>query len=263
MRSLLLLLPVLWLAVFWGLEKFRVRSGLTFLAAAFYVSAALSQIFFNGFETQGVNSEGYQLKGDWLFRLPQPHPASLSEIELTKQILALIHQNLPEGGKIAIGTEQLYVTSESLTWCLQHDLALRGKPVPNEFVNFLTNKGQYSRSGLLHARAILVYVHPSMQYSKPVYDASVALLQFVGATWYKQGTANVFGMDTEGMGTIGYMIVMKDPLTDDQIDQLLAATNATELPSTIEFNPPEDHHLSWAEEMAILKQWEEKRLGWF
>ena len=221
----------------------------------------MSQVFFNGFETEDVNSEGYQLKGDWLFRLPEPHPTSLSEIELTKNLLRLIGQALPNGGKVAIGTEQLYVTSESLVWCQQHELALRGKGVPNEFNNFLTNKGQFSRDGLRQARAILVFVHPTLQYAKPVYDATIAILKFMQDSWLKDGRAGVYPLQTDGMGTIGYLIVLKEPLTDSQIDELLAGTNATELPPTIAFNAPADHRLTWAESTGILRRWLQKRLG--
>lgn len=261
MRSLLLALPIFWLAFFWALERWRLRPGLVFVAAGTYVLCALSQIFFNGFETMGVNSDGYQLKGDWLSRLPQPHPPSLAEINLTIGILGLIHQALPEGGKIAVGTEQLYVTSESLTWCLEHDLALHGQQIPCEFSNFLTVHGQFSRSSLLRARAILVIVHPALQYSPEVYAATGALLKFVADNWYKEGIASVAPLQNEAMGTIGYLIVLKEPLTDAQISQFLAATNAAELPANVEFSPPADRRLTWAEMMEILGRWEKKRLG--
>ena len=262
MRSLLLVLPALWLAFFWALEYARVRIGLTFLAAVAYAGGAFSQVFFNGFDPAIVNSDGYQLKGDWLSRLPQAHPASLAEIELTKGLLRLIHQAMPEGGKVAVGTEQLYVTSESLTWCLEHDLALRGEQVPSAFNNFLTVKGEFCRRSLLDARGILVIVHPSLQYSREVYQATGALLKFVNDTWYKDGTAGVFPLESEGSGTIGLLIVMKQPITDAQIDQLLRATNSTELPANVVFSPPADPRLSWPEMLDILKRWQAKRLGW-
>jgi len=66
MRSLLILLPVFWLGVFWGVECCHVRPGLIFLAAAAYALCGFSQILFNTFEITGAPAEGNQLEGDFL-----------------------------------------------------------------------------------------------------------------------------------------------------------------------------------------------------
>jgi hypothetical protein len=87
MRSLLLVLPVFWLAVFWAMEHWRVRPGYLFLTAVAYVLCAYSQLFFNVFGSKDVSTEGYQLKDDWLSRLPQKYIDVTNGEALTESVL--------------------------------------------------------------------------------------------------------------------------------------------------------------------------------
>ena len=261
MRYIVIMLPVVWLAIFWALEHGRVRSRQVFLAAVAYTLCALGQILFNAFESQGVAAESYQLTGDWLSRFPAWHDNVHSEIELTRGLLDVIHQALPDGGKIAVGTEQLYVTSESLTWSSQHDLALRGQSNPYEFENFLTYDGKISRRVLLHSSAIMVFVHPSLQYSREVYGATGAILHFMAASWITDGTVRVAPLQAQGAGLLGYLLVMNAPLTDAQVTQLITGTKAVELPPDVAFGRDDKDRMSWRECLDILKRWGRKRLG--
>ena len=261
MRSLLVLLPVMWLAVFWVLEKWRVRPGLVFLAALAYGGIAFSQILFNTFGTMDVPTEGYQLEGDWLGRLPQDHGNAPQNVGLTDSLLDMLRHALPDGGKVAIGSEQIHVTSESLAWDLQHNLALRGEPAPFIFENFLQVDGKCCRSALVNARAVIFYVHPALQYSRAVYDESGNLLRYIAATWPGEKLAQILPLKTEDDQILGALVITAAPLTDAQVTRLIEATNSVELPPDSQFNPPVEKRLTWAEYSDILQRWKNKRLG--
>jgi hypothetical protein len=261
MRYILILLPVFWLSIFWALEHWRVRPRQVFLGAVAYTLCALGQILFNSFESDSVAAESYQLQDDWLWRFPAWHANTHGEIELTRELLDLIHQSIPDGGKIAVGSEQLYVTSESLTWSSQHELALQGKANPYQFANFLTYDGKYSRDALLGARGVLLYVQPSLQYSREVYGATGAILHFAVGSWSNDGTAQLLPIQSQQAGLVGCLMVMKEPLTDERITQLITATKGVELPPGVEFGLSADRQMSWAECLDILKRWGQQRLG--
>jgi hypothetical protein len=261
MRSLLMLLPVFWLAIFWVLERCRIRPGLVFLAAVAYVGCAFSQVLFDSFGTMDLPTEGYQLGDDWLARLPQCHAAGIVPTQNATGLLQLINQVLPDGGKVAVGSEQMGFTSESLTWAAQHDLALRGQRTPFVFENFLAADGKYCRSALLHARVIVVYTNPHVQYSRAVANGSLDLIRFITATWRPDGTAQIFPVGVGPTDLLGAIIVTEEPLSSDKVTQLIEGTRSVELPPNSEFNAPTEHRLTWAECFDILRQWKEKRLG--
>ena len=260
MRFVLMILPVFWLLIFWALERWRVRHGLVFLAAGAYTLCAYAQVLFNSFESREISTESYQLKDEWLARLPMWHADGPSGIGMTRNLVGMIEKALPEGGKIAVGTEQMYLTSESLMWVAQRDLALHGESPPYEFDNFLANDGRYCRASLVQARGILVFVHPSLQYSAKVGAASTDLMQFASETWAKNGLAEVIPVESPSGVDLGYLVVMKEPLSDAQITELMTATHAVELPPEIEFGSV-DRRLTWRECEEILLRWKQKRLG--
>ena len=68
MRFLLMIMPVLWLTIFWLAERRRVRPGLLMLAVIAYAFCGFTQILTGSFESQNVSSESYQLERDWLTR---------------------------------------------------------------------------------------------------------------------------------------------------------------------------------------------------
>jgi hypothetical protein len=262
MRSLLLVLPIMWLGIFWVLEKWKMQPGVIFLAAMAYVFCAYSQIFNNTFGTTDVPTEGYQLTGDWLGRLPQAHYAGESRIEFTRHVVDLVHQAVPGGGRIAVGSEMIYLTSESLAWTADHELALEGKASPYRFENFLSNDGRYCRSALVGSQGVLIYLHPSLQYSRPVLKSSNDLIQFSVRTWLPGGTVQMLPLRDDTGWIWGGFIVPKSPLTDAQVTQALKATGAGELSPDVEFNqPPVDQRLSWQDCLRILTDWRKKRLG--
>jgi hypothetical protein len=262
MRFILIIVPVFWLAVFWALERWRMRPGLIFVAAAAYTLCALGQILFNSFESGEVEAESYQLQGDWLSRLPPWHSGSPGAIATTRNILDFIHNALPEGSKVAVGTEQLFLTSESLTWASDYGPALRGQPSPYLFANFLTSDGQISRPSLLDARGILVFVHPSVQYSHAVQAASVRIVQAAGDQSANLGVAQIAAIQgSDGNIPLGYLVILKAPLGDFQVTDLIAASHCDELSPGVEFGRATESRITWAQAGDLIRRWEQQRIG--
>ena len=263
MRSMLLVLPVFWLAIFWVLEYWRVQPSLIFAAAGTYVLCAYSQIFLNIFETTDVGTESYQLKDDWLARLPQVRDNPKIHIHSTNTLFKLIKDDLPDGGKVAVGSEQLYVTAGSLSWVTQHELALHGQKSRFEFENFLASDGKICRSALLHAQGILVFVTPDLQYSLKVQAVSVALVRFCAWSRLEGQVEQIFPIQEEGGPLAGFMIITKEPLNDAQITELIKRTHTTALSPAIDgaFNWHDNDRLTWPECEDILMRWKQKRLS--
>jgi hypothetical protein len=261
MRSMLLVLPVLWLATFWVLEKVRVRIGLVLLAALVYACCALSQVISNTFSSADVPTESYQLDGDWLERLPQAHSASVERFEQSRAIFNFIREALPNGGKVAVGSDLIYLTSQSLTWIAERDLALHGQHSAYQFQNFITPEGLYRRKALRGAQGIIVYLIPQFQYSHPVFFASTALVQFGLGPWQDSGFAQAAPLRNSQAGLVGVLVLPSEALDDSRIDELIGGTKVPELPPETDSYSAAEHQLSWTECRDILLRWGRKKIG--
>ena len=180
---------------------------------------------------------------------------------MARNLLALVEQGVPEGGRIAIGSEQTGLTAESLTWVLQYKPALQGKQGNYEFDNFLAADGKFSRKSLANARGILVFLNPGLQYSPDVQLASINLVQFCGTVWTKEGLARVGQILSPYGDTVACLVVIKEPLDDAHITELIAGTHAAELKSDDNFGVQTDRRLSWKDVEDVLARWKEKRFG--
>lgn len=254
-RGLLILLPVFWLGLFGACERCRVRTGLVLILAVIYVAYGYSQIFSDPSDLKG------QVASTWS-QLPLPRAVGSEGPQLSRYLLQVVEQQIPEGGKIAVGSEQLYVTSESIDWMQAHQPALLGQKSRYDFENFLNVKGEYNRSLLLGARGILIYVHPGVQYSQPVYQVSVGLVQYGVQQWMaQQHVARMFSIQANPTEILGYLIVFTDPLRNDQITEAMNALHAAEFRPAQGANLLDDRRLTWAECWDVLRQWKQKRLG--
>jgi hypothetical protein len=260
MRSLLLVLPVLWLAIFWLLDRWRLRPALVFLGAAFYAACGYSQIFFNTFDSHSISTQSYQLQDDWLERLPQSESTDPEGMQFTRDLFSALRRNLPDGGKVAIGTEQMFVTSESLAWVAQKEITLDGGVSPYEFHNFLTHDGKGEPGALLDSRGIFLCSFPEFQYSPEVSKASGRLAQYTHDKW-ENSYAKITPIEIAPDGLVGFLIVPKEPLDEAHLTELLQGANVPELPAHNEFTLFNDRRLSWAECLEILRKWKEKRFG--
>ena len=185
MRGLLPILPVLWLGVFRLLEKMAVRPSWLLTAGAVYLICAASQVLLNTFDSPEISTEGYQLTGDWLSRFPGYQVANPGPAHASASLARIIRQGMPHGGRVAVGTEQFGLTAESLTWTMQHEPALQGKHSPYEFDNFLNYEAKLSRTAMIGANGILVFVDVRLQYSEKVYAESINLVRYSARNWLK------------------------------------------------------------------------------
>ncbi len=252
-RSLLVILPIFWLGIFYLLDRCQFRASLLFLVTMVYSIFASLQVAYGPFNGAPFTTSDYQLSDDWLARFPPMHTTVPAGAELTRNLFSAIRQAVPENNKIAVGTEQMFLTSESLTWIEQQDSALLGKEPAYDFNNFLTNQGKFSRPALLGSRGILLILHPKLQYSPQVAQASMALAQFAYQKWMLQDhLAQVFPLSDGRSGLLGVLIVLKEPMTDALVDQAISGTKGTELLDTLSFSGSHPKRLSLHECWEVL-----------
>ena len=255
-RGLLILLPVFWLGLFWACERCRVRTGAMFLAAAAYVACGYGQIFSDALGSREMDPMAWD-------RFPPPRVVASWGPKLSRDLLNTVEQQIPEGGKVAVGSEQLYLTSESIEWMLDHQQALLGQESRYDFENFLTVKGEINRDLLVGSRGILIYVNPGIQYSQPVYQMSFGLSQYAAQEWVaRQHIAQMVAVQATPTVVLGYLIIFKEPLRDDQITEAMDMLHAAEFKPAKNLKITGDVRLTWAECWDVLQQWEQKRLGW-
>ena len=269
MRALLLVLPPLWLLVFWIAERCRIRLAVLSLGMTGYVLCAYAQVFFNAFPATPVQAEGYQLSGDWLMRFPPPITTNQHSVGLTRFLLDYVHHFYPLGGKIAVGSDRLYITSESLTWYEDANLLLHGQPPIYHFNNFLRVDGYYRRPPLSGANGIILYTHQGLQYSQPVFNGTIALLNYAHAQWelrdHLASLIPIQAQENDGSKVdLGWLIYFKTPMTDQQIADAIAATHAPGYAADEEeFAHLHTRHLTWADYLDIFTRWKQKHFGPF
>ena len=222
MRSLLLVLPVLWLAIFWALERWRVRPGMILIGAMIYAACTPLWVLFNTFDSVESIAQGYPTTRR--FETQAAASARTHRIRRRFNSGAIFSppskKDLPDSSKIAVGTEQMYVTSESLAWIAQKDVTLDGSQSPYEFHNFLTQDGKGDPGALLGSRGIFLCSQPDFQYSPDVSKASGKLAQYIQEKW-EGSYAKAMSLEIDPKGLVGFLIVTQDPLDDARLTELL------------------------------------------
>ena len=105
-------------------------------------------------------------------------------------------------------------------------------------------------------------MNPSVRYSQPVYEMSVALAQYGAQQWVnQQHVAQIISIQASPSDVLGYLIVFKEPLRDDQITEAMGALHASEFKPVQGANLLDDRRLTWAECWDVLRQWKQKRFG--
>jgi hypothetical protein len=263
MRSLMMILPPLWLLAFRVAERLRIRPGLLAAGVGFYALCGFSQVYFNNFPCEEVEAEGYQIEGDWLIRFPPPIFRNEHATVITRFLLNDIHRIFPHGGKIAVGSDRLYITAESLSWLENSGYLLRGESSPYVFINFLRVDGFYRRPAMSGANGLLLYTHPSLQYSEQVMQATQALVSYSGNQWIKNDPiASMEPLDVkldDQPLTLGYAVAFKTPLTNEQIAAAMTATHAPGYAAEEEqFVALHSRRLTWSDCGDILARWARK-----
>lgn len=223
-RSLPVMLPILWLAFFSLPGLRRLSSRAIGMVAITYFICVHAQFAWGFIEKSSRSAETYHLTGDWINRLPAQAPNVENAIGITRSLVSALNQMGVSKGNVAVGSEMLYWNSCSLNWITQlEDLAAGCRPGIT-FKTAVDNKGNPIRSSFDSVSALILPVHPSIQYSREVYKMNVVIAQYVAQHWQPDGHAqmNVLKFNDGQPGVA--LVVFKRPLSLKEWDTLVRAS---------------------------------------
>lgn len=221
-RSLPLMLPILWITLFsWMAMRWRVTRTLT-LFAAIYFGIAHAQFAWGVLGVkQNRGTEDYVLRGDWLNRLPAQVTSLEQPAAITKSLLSAMHNLGVTQGRVAVGTEMLYWNSGALNWLSQTPYFLRGEVPALEFATAVDHQGKPIVGYLSGATAFMLMVHPGIQYSREVFDFNVRTAQYAERKW-KGSIARRIEILSMGDGKPAVVIIVfNNPLTESDLSAYL------------------------------------------
>jgi len=262
MRSLLLMLPLAWIAFYWWGEKRRLRVEVMFLAASLYAGLAFSQKLFDLMGTRSATVEDtYQLTTSSWTQMPSPWTPGIS---INRGICNNVKQAPPPGPIICVNSIEL---QKLLTWMLVVDDVLAGKSPSYEVRNLFNSKGEYYNRALEGASLVILKTSPAVQSNDLVRYESMDLMAYFGKKWEaNKDEGRVIGLKTQGTGEfepMGYELQFLRPLTEEQValvnrDPPLALMQQLAETGGGTFAGP---HFSRAEAWELLKAWYAKRTG--
>lgn len=184
-RSLPLMLPILWIILFAAtpLRTLRTRIVLPLCILFFALPFIQKQ---QGFlkNKQNRNPETYHLTGDWANRWPSKHPNLAQGTTTTDQLKTLLNQSGIYGGRISVGSEMIFWDVSTLyNWCNQESLR-RGQPPAYYFNCFAP--GRFTkpiRSLMENLDALLLILEPRVQYNPNLYKLNVDLANYAMKNW--------------------------------------------------------------------------------
>lgn len=223
-RSLPLMLPILWICIFcWISERWRLTRALTLFAVLYFGVAHAQFVWGLAGEKQNRGTEDYTLKGDWLNRLPAQAPALEAPATLTRSLLDTLSRLGVTHGRVAVGTEMLYWNNVSLNWLVKVPFWLKGERPSLEFDTMVDHQGKPIVSAIKGATAFMLMIHPSIQYSPIVYEFNVKTAQYAEKKW-KGGLARRMEILSLADGRPAVVIVVfNKPLTDAELSEYLKA----------------------------------------
>lgn len=265
MRSLLLELPVIWLLAFWCFEKWKIRPGPLFVAALIYGLVAFSQLFFNTFGYYPSVVDEYQLKGNWLYNIPQTWGVDRMGTALNREICNSIQQSLPQGGKISVNTKKIYFSSKCIYWGVNHESLLRGEPELYQVTTLFNDEGQFYRAALINCNMLILISYSSFQTDQSTWEMSHALFTYSENQWRaRDKSAKIAMMPMTPDQPLGFNIIFDQPLNEAQIEAAMKAISCSESkPENEGFGSDEvhGHHYSWTDAWRLLWEWKTRRLG--
>jgi hypothetical protein len=260
MRSLVVMLPVLWLFLFWCADRWRIRGDWLLLIAAAYVALLADQVATDFFGSPPPSPDKYLLNDAWYDYFPMAWsrydsgPATLARVE------ALIRQQLPDGGHVGVSTERVFIDGRSVSLLLNQRALLDGRPPPYSAVRLFNTEGRYSPAAFLQARAILLYVSKNTQYSQFTWEESTRLLAYIPSHW-APAAAIVPLLNPRG-DLLGYWIPLPAPLTQAQLADGMKACGS---PGIMEDDRLDEYlygaRSTWPQYLDILHRWLKKRFG--
>jgi hypothetical protein len=258
MRSLLPMLPVCWIALFWLLEKWRLRADLLFYIASAYALLAFSQKAFDLLgTTNSYVDDTYQLTSKSWTEMPSPW---LPIADTNTAMCDSLTKYTPPPGIICVNSSEL---QKALTWRLNaQDLLLGKKPSYDVHIFFVYN-GHYLNRAFIGTHMI-VFKMLTASAQSVIHVESLDLIQYGIDEWVTKQHCALPGMlNSWTKEPLGYFFVFPQALTQEQVDAMNQSKPFSDWVQEDDMGevPLEGPHFSRAEAWQLIKVWFEKRTG--
>jgi hypothetical protein len=260
MRALLFLLPVLWLIVFRLAEKLRVRANWLFIGAALYAIVLILQVTTDPFRSKPLAPDKYLLADDWYDYLPMAWRHYAPGYDIVTHLASGVRAELPQGGRLGLTTERVFIDGRSLSLRLNGDALLDGQPPRWSCVRIFDVDGRYSPNALSTANGLIIYVARNAQYSNFTWRECTNLLAYIPNRW--AAASDIVQVDNPQGRLLGYYVPLRQPLTAEQIANGMKACGA---PGVMPDDRLDEYiygrSLTWRQCLHTLHLWLRKRFG--
>jgi hypothetical protein len=260
MRALLFLLPIAWLVVFYLAERLRVRGTGLLLFALAYAAVLVGQVTTDVFRSKPLAPDKYLLTDAWYAYLPLAWPHYAIGYGVVVHLGDMVSAELPNGGRVGLTTERVFLDGRSLALRLNGADLLDGRPPLYSCVRVLDADGRYSPNALTTANGLIIYVARNAQYSAFTWRENADLLAYVPGHWAAPETIRQVN-NPQGR-LLGYYVPLPRPLTPGQVlDGMKACGAPGVMPDDRLDEYIDGRHLTWRECLHTLHQWIRKRFG--
>jgi hypothetical protein len=157
MRALVFMLPVLWLLLFRLAERARVRPEWLFLGALAYGAVLADQVATDSFESKPLLPDKFLLADNW-YDLPMAWIHYAPGYGIVTHLRDVIAGQLPQGGRVGVTTERVFLDGRSLALQLNGEALLDGRAPRYSCVRLFDAEGRDSPAAFLTADALILYV---------------------------------------------------------------------------------------------------------
>jgi hypothetical protein len=258
MRFLVGMLPVLWLFLFWLADRWRLRGGVLLAGAVAYVAVLADQVATNYFDSAPLSPDKYLLADNWYDYFPMAWSRYDAGPRIAAHLETVVRAELPEGGRVGVSTERVFLDGRSLSLLLNGAALLEGRPPLYSCVRLFNPAGQYSPAAFSSSRLMLLYVAQNAQYSAFTWRENTNLLSYVPGHWADPAQA-VELTDPRGQ-LLGYAFPLAKPVTAAQLADAMRWCGA---PGPMTDDRIDDYihgtHYSGREALRLLADWARKR----
>jgi hypothetical protein len=260
MRALVFLLPVAWLVIFRLAEKIRVGGHWLFLGAAAYSAVLVSQVTSDVFRSRPLAPDKFLLADAWYAYLPLAWQHYGTGYSVVMHLCGVVRSELPQGGRVGLTTERVFIDGRSLSLRLNGGDLLDGRAPRYSCVRIFDVNGRYSPNALLTANGLIVYVAKNAQYSQFTWREDTNLLAYIPGHWAEP--EDIHEVTDPAGHLLGYYVPLPLPLTAVQVQEGMQACGA---PGVMPDDRLDEYiygrRLTWRECLDILEQWLRKRFG--
>jgi len=256
-RSLLPMLPLFWIALFWLIERRRLRTDLMFLVAGIYAVTVFSQ---KALDILGTKSsyidDTYQLTLRSWIQMPSPWRGG----SINKAIADGLGQNPPPPGILCVNSIEL---QKDLAWRLNSSDLLLGRPPRYDVHIIFTFNGTYLNRTFVGAHMI-IFETWGVKSNTRTNDESLDMLQYGIDEWVtKKKWAQPGELTDAGGEPIGYLFLFPAPLTQAQVDLTNKSEPFSRMPQQEDDGSVSvsGHHFTRAEAWDLIKVWYDKRIS--